>query len=156
MENQPAQQHPPQQYPPQQYPAQQYPPQPYPQAYPPQPYPVQGQVVVTTVPPKYDHYNNNLVQVHTVHPVEMKCQHCQFVGMTHADSHASGMAWISCLILALVGCNAGCCLIPFCLEDCQDATHTCSHCGKMIAYKKANTEHHGGHHGGHHGHHGHH
>ena len=75
--------------PPQPFPGQAQPyagqPQPYPAAYPPQ-----QTTVVVTADPKYGHYNSNMVQVHTVHPIEMTCPHCHFTGMTHSDTHASG------------------------------------------------------------------
>ena len=90
---------------------------------------------------KYDHYSHGLMKVPHAHPMELKCPKCQYVGLSHCDTHNSVQAWAGCLVLCLVGCSIGCCLIPFCLEDCKNATHTCTQCGQEVAYKKA-LEHH--------------
>jgi hypothetical protein len=39
-------------------------------------------------------------------------------------------------VMALVGCWLGCCLIPFCVDDCKDTTHTCVNCQRVIGQKK--------------------
>ena len=70
-------------------------------------------------------------------PIDMTCNHCGHHGLTHCNSRPSAIAWGSCILLCLVGCNLGCCCIPFCMDDCKDADHTCSACGREIAYKRA-------------------
>jgi lipopolysaccharide-induced tumor necrosis factor-alpha factor len=38
--------------------------------------------------------------------------------------------------IAFMGCFAGCCLIPCCMEDLNDAVHNCSGCGLKIGEKR--------------------
>ena len=66
--------------------------------------------------------------------------------------HESGLGtWLACGGICLFGCWAGCCLIPFCLDDLrvsfgiiminlkilyQDTVHKCENCNKLIRVKK--------------------
>ena len=38
--------------------------------------------------------------------------------------------------LCCVGCDLGCCFIPFCINDLKDANHDCPNCGSRIGTKK--------------------
>lgn len=133
-------------YPPQPYPP---PPQPYPpplQPYPPQagtdpkflnsvpyiaqPPPMQPPVAVQTV----------YVQQPTVfhdYPVQMCCPYCGQIMATRINHTSGALTWLSCGGLCLLGCGAGCCLIPFCIDSLKDVHHYCSSCNAHVgSYKR--------------------
>ena len=49
-----------------------------------------------------------------------------------SDGCASTKSWLWCLGLSLIGCDLGCCLIPFCMDGCMVHQHYCSSCGAHI------------------------
>ena len=44
--------------------------------------------------------------------------------------------WLVCGGLCLLGCNLGCCFIPFCINDAKDIKHTCANCGTFVGERK--------------------
>ena len=108
-------------YPPQQggYPPQQgaYPP-------PPQPY-VQPTVVVVA--------NNSYVL--SKHPQNMNCSNCHAQIQTCVNYEFGTMTWLICAILFFF--TGICCFIPFLIDDCKDAIHTCPACKSFIGRKNA-------------------
>lgn len=64
------------------------------------------------------------------------CFNCQRIVPTQVTFTPGAGTWTSVLIVAMVGCLLGCCLIPFCIEDCQDAKHSCSSCGCELGKKR--------------------
>uniref|UniRef100_A0A672Y2J0 LITAF domain-containing protein n=1 Tax=Sphaeramia orbicularis TaxID=375764 RepID=A0A672Y2J0_9TELE len=44
----------------------------------------------------------------------------------------SSVTWLVCIMTALIGCVAGCCLIPFCLDSLKSLTHRCPRCRSSI------------------------
>lgn len=38
------------------------------------------------------------------------------------------IAYVSGIVIALLGCVFGCCLIPCCIDECMDIHHTCPNC----------------------------
>ena len=87
---------------------------------------------------KYSHYTDGLVKkVDKVKPLVLYCKKCGNDDLTVSEAEHSRYAYLACFGLCLCGCAAGCCLIPFCMEDCKDAHHSCSRCGNDLAFKKA-------------------
>ena len=70
-------------------------------------------------------------------PVKVVCQYCGHDTKTKVDENTGALAWILCLVLTLVGCILGCCLIPFCCKSCNDHEHKCSHCKKTLGFHKS-------------------
>ncbi|XP_063284906.1 lipopolysaccharide-induced tumor necrosis factor-alpha factor [Pelobates fuscus] len=140
-------------YPPQPYPPQPPPPQPYPtQPYPTQPPPPQpgmdakhmnsAPYIVQPVP-----MQPPPVAVQTVYvqqpivfhdrPVQMCCTYCTRMMTTRLSYTSGALAWLSCGGLCLLGCGAGCCLIPFCIDSLKDVDHYCSSCNALVgSYKR--------------------
>ncbi|VDP13109.1 unnamed protein product [Onchocerca flexuosa] len=52
------------------------------------------------------------------HSCTMTCPSCNKAIVTETRTHAGLLAFIICGILLLFGCWLGCCLIPFCINDC--------------------------------------
>jgi len=69
-------------------------------------------------------------------PVQTTCPFCSTQMVTSIKKEPGLLAWLSCGILALMGCVFGCCLIPFCLDPCQDTEHYCSNCHRLITVKR--------------------
>ncbi|XP_068699222.1 lipopolysaccharide-induced tumor necrosis factor-alpha factor homolog [Montipora foliosa] len=70
-------------------------------------------------------------------PVSMVCPYCNATIVTSVTYSPGTLAWLACLGLVLVGCGAGCCLIPFCIDGMQDAVHTCPNCHRQLgAYRR--------------------
>ncbi|XP_053392415.1 cell death-inducing p53-target protein 1 homolog isoform X3 [Mercenaria mercenaria] len=104
-------------------------------AYPSGPYPNQGQypspgptqtVIVTQPTVAAFQYRET--------PVHTQCPHCQAEVVTATSYETGTLAWVACILLCVFGCDAGCCLIPFCCDACQDVIHTCPNC-KQIIYR---------------------
>lgn len=106
-----------------------YPQQPYPQ-YPPPPMGQHtGQTTVVVTQPVVVH-----AATYRGVPVSVTCPHCRAQVVT-AISYSSGLlAWLICLGLVLLGCWLGCCLIPFCIDDLKDATHSCPNCRQVLGH----------------------
>ncbi|ELU05554.1 hypothetical protein CAPTEDRAFT_140822 [Capitella teleta] len=66
-------------------------------------------------------------------PVQTTCPHCQAQILTSTRYEVGGFAWLICAILCIVGCDLGCCFIPFCVPGCQDVIHSCPNCRQMIS-----------------------
>lgn len=73
--------------------------------------------------------------VQTLHesPVRTMCPHCRADIVTATQYESGTFSWLICVILCLVGCQLGCCLIPFCVDGCQDVIHTCPNCRQQIS-----------------------
>jgi lipopolysaccharide-induced tumor necrosis factor-alpha factor len=62
--------------------------------------------------------------------------HLIFQGMTSVTYESGLGTWLVCGGICLFGLWAGCCLIPFCINDLKDANHICTNCKKLIKTKK--------------------
>ncbi|XP_060116493.1 lipopolysaccharide-induced tumor necrosis factor-alpha factor [Heteronotia binoei] len=104
--------------------------------YPAQPYPAHP---VTVAPPP--------VAVQAVYiqspltfqdrPVQMCCPSCSKVIVTRLTHSAGALTWLSCGSLCLLGCWAGCCFIPFCVDALLDVDHYCPSCNTLLGtYKR--------------------
>lgn len=65
-------------------------------------------------------------------PVSMVCPYCTATIVTSVQYTPGTLAWLACGGLILVGCWAGCCLIPFCIDSMQDAVHSCPNCRRQL------------------------
>ena len=58
----------------------------------------------------------------------MQCPACRHNIVTAVHYENGLFAWLICLLICLIGGICGCCLIPFCMHESQDAIHTCPLC----------------------------
>jgi len=65
-------------------------------------------------------------------PAPVTCPSCHAQVVTGVIYQSGTLTWIACAVLCLVGCDAGCCLIPFCMDSCKDAVHICPNCNQTI------------------------
>ncbi|XP_029619801.1 cell death-inducing p53-target protein 1 homolog [Salmo trutta] len=61
-------------------------------------------------------------------PAIVQCPICEQVVTTETYRKIGGAAWMLCLVSGMLGCVAGCCLIPFCLDNLKDVRHRCPEC----------------------------
>ncbi|KAI0237229.1 hypothetical protein LSAT2_012300 [Lamellibrachia satsuma] len=66
-------------------------------------------------------------------PVRSTCPACSQSVVTNVDHEIGSHAICMCVLLFCVGCDMGCCFIPFCMDSCKDVVHTCPACGIQIA-----------------------
>ena len=52
-------------------------------------------------------------------PTRCKCPNCRQEVVSRVDYEPGGLTWLISGILCLFGCWLGCCLIPFCVDDCK-------------------------------------
>ncbi|KAM4657202.1 lipopolysaccharide-induced tumor necrosis factor-alpha factor [Amazona ochrocephala] len=70
-------------------------------------------------------------------PVQMRCPSCNQIIVTHLSYDSGALTWLSCGGLFLLGCVAGCCLIPFCIDALKDVDHSCPNCSTLLgSYKR--------------------
>ncbi|MEE6498372.1 hypothetical protein FKM82_003055 [Ascaphus truei] len=65
-------------------------------------------------------------------PVQMCCPVCTRMITTRLQHSAGALTWLSCGGLCLLGCGAGCCLIPFCIDSLRDVDHYCTNCHAIV------------------------
>ncbi|XP_069503896.1 lipopolysaccharide-induced tumor necrosis factor-alpha factor [Ambystoma mexicanum] len=65
-------------------------------------------------------------------PVQLCCPSCNQMVVTRVSFNAGALTWLSCGGLCVLGCAAGCCLIPFCVDALQDADHYCPNCKALL------------------------
>ncbi|KAK0088571.1 hypothetical protein PV325_011491 [Microctonus aethiopoides] len=61
-------------------------------------------------------------------PTHTICPHCHAEIETATKTEPGMIAYISGVVIALLGCFFGCCLIPCCIDECMDIHHTCPNC----------------------------
>eukprot|EP00484_Ammonia_sp_Unknown_P019073 CAMPEP_0197030906 /NCGR_PEP_ID=MMETSP1384-20130603/10035_1 /TAXON_ID=29189 /ORGANISM="Ammonia sp." /LENGTH=133 /DNA_ID=CAMNT_0042460339 /DNA_START=104 /DNA_END=505 /DNA_ORIENTATION=- len=69
-------------------------------------------------------------------PTTAFCPRCQANVMTQCTIEPGLGTWAICGGIALAGFCCGCCLIPFCIDDCKDVHHYCSKCNTLIGSRK--------------------
>ena len=69
-----------------------------------------------------------LPQMHT-------CQFCGHQGVTHVEFDTGTGTWLFCGGACFIGCVAGCCLLPFCMDEFKDAVHYCPSCRMRVGMK---------------------
>ena len=70
-------------------------------------------------------------------PVKVTCKKCGKTGLTNVEHEPGALAWVLCVILFLIGCWLGCCLIPFCIPALNDQKHKCASCDKKLGKRKS-------------------
>ncbi|KAK7870052.1 hypothetical protein R5R35_012007 [Gryllus longicercus] len=75
-----------------------------------------GPTIVTTVVP---------VGPQATH---MICPYCQAEVDTATRTEPGLIAYLSGIVIAILGCWLGCCLIPCCIPECMDVHHSCPNC----------------------------
>jgi len=64
------------------------------------------------------------------------CPNCETRGLTKTEQQTSVAQYAICLLLYTFGCELGCCLIPFCCNQCKDTVHKCGSCGAILGVKR--------------------
>ncbi|KAK2174106.1 hypothetical protein NP493_829g01087 [Ridgeia piscesae] len=65
-------------------------------------------------------------------PVQTVCPYCRRQIATVVTFETGTFTWVVALVTFLIGCTLGCCCMPFCLNSCKDAIHTCPICNQQI------------------------
>merc|ERR1711868_55773 len=66
-------------------------------------------------------------------PCQTTCPFCSSTTITRTQHVPGTFTWLVCGGIFLSVCCLGCCLIPFCCNDCKDTDHYCQNCGRLIA-----------------------
>ncbi|CAF0995253.1 unnamed protein product [Adineta ricciae] len=69
-------------------------------------------------------------------PIECVCSSCQQHIITRTVKKNGALNWLTCGGTFMIGCVAGCCLIPFCIDGLKNTMHYCPNCGKLLAEVK--------------------
>lgn len=64
------------------------------------------------------------------------CPFCRTTGYSQVRYERGLFTWASCISISILGCNAGCCLIPFCLDEFKDSYHYCQVCSSLLGIRK--------------------
>ena len=92
--------------------------------------PMVAQPVAVTLQPAYPPKAWPMV------PVDVQCHKCAKTGITEVENVAGGFAFILCLVLVILGCWLGCCVIPFFVPACMDQIHRCSKCSEVLGARR--------------------
>ncbi|XP_041828688.1 uncharacterized protein LOC121631717 [Melanotaenia boesemani] len=65
-------------------------------------------------------------------PTRTQCPECRQFITTEICTSVSSVTWMVCFMTALIGCVAGCCLLPFCMDRFKSTTHRCPKCRTSI------------------------
>lgn len=61
-----------------------------------------------------------------------RCPCCDEVVSTETCRKVGETVWMLCCLCSIMGCFAGCCLIPFFIDRMKDVEHQCPHCQAHI------------------------
>lgn len=92
-----------------------------------QPVPVQGLVVPAQVVPAAGLVRQTQVRFGR-QPTRCFCHSCNKEVQSMVTTEPGLMAVGACVLLCCIGCDFGCCLIPFCVDGCKVAHHRCPDC----------------------------
>ncbi|XP_078135898.1 uncharacterized protein LOC144536563 [Sander vitreus] len=65
-------------------------------------------------------------------PAVTRCPSCEEIVFTETSSRVGESTWILCFLCTIMGCVAGCCLIPFFMSRLKDVHHKCPQCQANI------------------------
>jgi lipopolysaccharide-induced tumor necrosis factor-alpha factor len=60
------------------------------------------------------------------------CPNCRNQILTRVERKIGIGNWILCIGCLIAGCDAGCCLIPFCMGSVKDVDHKCPYCNSTV------------------------
>ncbi|XP_071319781.1 uncharacterized protein [Trachinotus anak] len=66
-------------------------------------------------------------------PAITQCPSCKEVILTETHSTVGDTVWLLCCLCSMMGCVAGCCLIPFFMDQMKDIQHQCPRCQTHIS-----------------------
>ncbi|KAJ0001239.1 hypothetical protein NQD34_006259, partial [Periophthalmus magnuspinnatus] len=69
-------------------------------------------------------------------PTKTQCPECSQFITTKTTTTVSSITWLACMMTAMMGCVAGCCLLPFCLNSFKKTIHKCPMCNTSISTVK--------------------
>ncbi|KAJ8319484.1 hypothetical protein KUTeg_004575 [Tegillarca granosa] len=72
-------------------------------------------------------------------PVRTVCPACKAEVITSVHFETGTLTWVVCLVLLFFGLWLSCCLIPFCIDGCKDAAHSCPNCRHLISRYRRTT-----------------
>ncbi|KAI1896030.1 hypothetical protein AGOR_G00090600 [Albula goreensis] len=61
-----------------------------------------------------------------------QCPSCEGYVSTEIFYRVGSATWLLCFVATILGCVAGCCVMPFCFEGTKDIGHRCPKCQKEI------------------------
>lgn len=65
-------------------------------------------------------------------PSRMQCPGCGQDVISRTTHNAGLLTWLLVGGLMVIGCWLGCCLIPCCVDGCQDVSHSCPNCNNHL------------------------
>nr|CUU99771.1 hypothetical transcript [Hymenolepis microstoma] len=65
-------------------------------------------------------------------PVDTFCVQCDQSIRTSTELVVGTWTHILAGLICLFGCGCGCCLIPYCVDDCMDVIHKCPNCHREL------------------------
>lgn len=70
-------------------------------------------------------------------PARIRCTNCGQDIVTTTSKTPGLLTYLAIGFCLLIGCWAGCCLIPCCVDSCLDTEHTCPNCkARLGAHKR--------------------
>ncbi|XP_002739648.1 lipopolysaccharide-induced tumor necrosis factor-alpha factor homolog [Saccoglossus kowalevskii] len=69
-------------------------------------------------------------------PLATHCHVCQTNVITKIKHDEGLLTWLIAGTLCLFGCWCGCCLIPFCIDECKNVVHSCPNCNHVVGIYK--------------------
>ena len=73
--------------------------------------------------------------VYSRFPQNMNCSNCHAAIQTSVSYEAGTLTWVICASLFCI--TAVCCYIPFLIDECKDAVHSCPECYTFIGRNSA-------------------
>lgn len=70
------------------------------------------------------------------HSQNVICPFCRSSTLTYIKHERGLFTWASCLGISILGCNAGCCLLPFFIKEFKDCYHYCRYCNSLLGIRK--------------------
>uniref|UniRef100_A0A914DYP4 LITAF domain-containing protein n=1 Tax=Acrobeloides nanus TaxID=290746 RepID=A0A914DYP4_9BILA len=68
--------------------------------------------------------------------IQMTCPHCHQQVVTRVKYNPGLLTWLLVGGCIVFGFWLGCCLIPLCIDDCQDVEHFCPNCKSYLGQYK--------------------
>ncbi|XP_015363592.1 PREDICTED: lipopolysaccharide-induced tumor necrosis factor-alpha factor homolog [Diuraphis noxia] len=90
--------------------------------------------MMPSAPPQNIHWVQSSTSVAPLGPSSTQtiCTSCGKTIFTSTSRKAKPAAWWSCILLFIVGCSFGCCLIPCCMDSCNVVNHKCPNCNSYL------------------------